>query len=68
MASECGKRGCSGTTHRRGVTRYCSQPAIYVESDRKGNLREWCYYHNPKKLRKFGEPRYGRSKGGGDGE
>ncbi len=46
-----GSRGCSAMTKRGGTERHCHQRAIHVGKDG----REYCYYHNPEKPRKFGE-------------
>ena len=46
-----GIRGCCAMTKRGGKLRHCAQRAIYETADGK----TWCYYHNPKAPRKFGE-------------
>ena len=53
MAEEykCGKRGCAAKTKRGGRERYCAQEAIHFDSEGRG----WCYYHNPKAPKRFGE-------------
>jgi hypothetical protein len=45
-----GLGGCCATTKRRGKERMCAQRAI-TEYDGK----PYCYYHNPRAPRKFGE-------------
>lgn len=47
-----GKRGCAGTTKRRGKARLCAQPWIVVAADGK----QYCYYHDPEDPKKFGSP------------
>lgn len=53
-----GARGCSGKTNRRrggaAEGRACAQKAV-VWRDGRG----WCYYHDPRAPKKFGEPREG---------
>ena len=50
MEHSTGIRGCCGKTKRRGRERYCAQmPICYI--DGKG----YCYYHNPRNPKKFGE-------------
>ena len=49
----CGIRGCSGRTNRRGVERYCAQEWVVLDS--KNSDYRYCYYHNPKDPKKFGE-------------
>jgi len=45
-----GLRGCAGRTKRRGTERACAQtPIVTVDG------RQWCYYHNPDRPRKFGQ-------------
>lgn len=51
----CGERGCAAKTKRRGTERYCSQKAI-VWRDGIG----YCYYHDPRAPKVFGEPREAR--------
>lgn len=45
-----GLRGCWGTTKRKGAHRFCAQKAI-VWYGTEG----YCYYHDPKRPKKFGE-------------
>lgn len=53
-----GIRGCCGKTKRRGKERYCAQLWITVYQG-----KQWCYYHDPRSPKKFGEPYggYGRA-------
>jgi len=46
-----GARGCCAQTNRHGRVRPCAQKAITTTADG----RAWCYYHDPKKPRAFGE-------------
>lgn len=53
MTFKCGIRGCAGQTKRKGKLRYCAQKAVVWYDD-----KSYCYYHDPRDPKKFGEGYY----------
>lgn len=51
-----GHQGCAGQTKRRGVERPCAQPFIVIRDG-----KQYCYYHDPRNPKKFGERKYPRA-------